>query len=275
MPASIESSESMESWNKKRARPSGFWGFRDVEFVERTPLTHDVDHYKFTYHYSSSDPSEPIPSLSVILLKTPLCLKRNHFTPIFNEDVGYIHLAIKNYGRSCSGALAKMKPGDKGIQISKCKPHFKQVVSFDKYKLVYLIGSGVGIAPLFQYMNSCLKDPNSTTKFKLIYSNHSENDIIFREELDELQRKYPDRVEIIHILKTISDEHEKDITKYVGSRLNVNILKHEMGTDAGNDDVKVFVCGSKPFVKMVSGLKMWYGGALRELGYKRSQVLIF
>ncbi|GMG55775.1 unnamed protein product [Ambrosiozyma monospora] len=267
----------IESRIEKRATtrpPSGIFAFRDVEFVERTPLTHNVDHYKFTYNYSS-DPSEPIPSLSVVLVKTPFCLKRNHFTPIFNEDVGYIHLAIKNYGRSVSGALAEMKPGDKGIQISRCKPHFKQDIPFNKYKKVYLIGAGVGVAPLFQYMNSCLRDPNSSTKIKLIYSNHSEKDIIFKEELDELQREYSDRLEIVHVLKKISDENQSEITKYVGSRLNTDILKHEMGKDAGNDDVKVFVCGPKSFVRMVSGKKMWHGGALRKLDYKRSQVLIF
>ncbi|GME84198.1 unnamed protein product [Ambrosiozyma monospora] len=250
--------------------PSGFSGFRDVDFVERTPLTHDVDHYKFTYHYSS-DPSEPIPSLSVVLVRTPYS-QRRWYTPIFNEDVGYVHLAIKNYERSCSGALAKMNPGDKGIQISNCKPHFTPALPFDKYKQVHLIGAGVGLSPLFQYMNSCLKDPNSTTKFKLIYSNHSEKDIIFKKDLEELQEKNPERVEIVHVLKTQTDGDKSKFVKYVGSRLDKEMLTNELAEGAGDDDVIALVCGPDSFVRMVAGRWWWYGGALRDIGYKKSQV---
>ncbi|GMG40695.1 unnamed protein product [Ambrosiozyma monospora] len=246
--------------------------YLDATFLERIALTHNVDHYKFAY--KSKNAPKTMPILSKAFLKTP-DNQKGEFTPIFNDDEGYIHFSIKNYGRTVSGALAQLQPGVEGIRISKPRKHFKEDVPLDKFKQVYLIGAGVGLAPLWGYMNACLKKSESPTKIKLIYANHSKDDIIFKKELDDLKIKYSDRLEVVHVLKTQVDGKEGEFTKYVGSRLNKEILKCELSTGAGDDDVKVFVCGPKKFVSMVSGSPWWYGGSLKDLGFKKDQVYMF
>ncbi|GME90454.1 unnamed protein product [Ambrosiozyma monospora] len=246
--------------------------YLDVNFIERTALTHNVDHYKFAF--KSNNTPKTIPILSKVHLKTP-DNQKGEYTPIFNDDEGYIHFMIKNYHRTASGALAQLQPGAEGIRITKPHKHFKEEVPLDKFKQVYLIGAGVGLAPLWGYMNACLEKPESPTKIKLIYANHSKDDIIFKKELDDLKTKYSDRLEVVHVLKTQVDGKESDFTKYVGSRLNNEMLKNELSTGAGDDDVKVFVCGPKKFVSMVCGSPWWYGGALKELGFKKGQLYMF
>ncbi|GME84197.1 unnamed protein product [Ambrosiozyma monospora] len=179
-----------KGWKFKGHEGDDMFGLFDVTFIERTPFTHNVDHYKFSYNNLDEAP-KTIPIMSRVLLRTPEGQKR-FFTPIFNEDEGYIHLAIKNYDRTVSGELAQLEPGAEGIMISKPTQHIKHEVPLKSFKLVYLIGAGVGIAPLLGYMTSCLKEVDSQTKIKLIYANHSLKDIVLKQELNELKEKYPD-----------------------------------------------------------------------------------
>ncbi|GMG25504.1 unnamed protein product [Ambrosiozyma monospora] len=176
----------------------------------------EVNLYRFTYNHSS-EPSEPIPSFSLVSVQIPNGYKI-WLCRVYVEDVCHVYLV--------------------------------------KLKQVYPIGAGVGIAPLFQYMDLYLIEPDSTTKFGLIFCSCTEKDIIFKEESEELQEKYPKRVEIFHVLKDQTDGDKSKFVKYVGSRFNTMVFVSELTECGGNDDVNAFVCGPTSFVAIVAG-RMW------------------
>lgn len=61
------------------------------------------------------------------------------------------------------------------------------------------IGGGSGITPLMSMIKSALQDePNSP--LTLLYANQNQEEIIFREELENLARQYKDRFHLVHVL---------------------------------------------------------------------------
>jgi nitrate reductase (NAD(P)H) len=53
-----------------------------------------------------------------------------------------------------------------------------------------MIAGGTGITPCYQVIKAVLKDPEDTTQLSLLYANQTEDDILLREELDELAAKH-------------------------------------------------------------------------------------
>merc|ERR1712003_76475 len=56
---------------------------------------------------------------------------------------------------------------------------------------VGLIAGGTGITPAYQIIKAVVKDKKDNTKVYLLYANKTEEDILLKDELDELARKYP------------------------------------------------------------------------------------
>ncbi|GME99347.1 unnamed protein product [Ambrosiozyma monospora] len=259
------------SMQNKTAFKFPSYKFAKLNLVEKTHLTHNVDHY--TFALASGSPLTQIPVTAPVLLKMPTGETRP-FTPIYNSDKTHLHFAIKNYNRSASGALSKVPVGSTDVSIAGPLPHIDLQNTEDKFKQVYLIGAGAGITPLWSFLNSSLSKSGSQTKLKLIYSNHSKDDIIFKNEIDELKKKYPDRFDVVHVLNK-GDQ----AANYTG-RLNSEILKKEI--DNVSPDAKVLVCGPPQFISMVAGMKKGppfaqgkFGGALKEIGFTKDQVVKF
>jgi cytochrome-b5 reductase len=53
---------------------------------------------------------------------------------------------------------------------------------------------------MLQIIRAALKNPNDRTKLNLIYANVNEDDILLREELDELVVKHGDRFHVYYVL---------------------------------------------------------------------------
>jgi len=95
-------------------------------------------------------------------------------------------------GGKVSGYLIDhLKPGD---QVKVIKPMGKFTTDYDpknKRHLVF-IGGGSGITPLYSILKSALnQEPES--KVTLIYSNRDDENVIFKEELQQLAVKHNDR----------------------------------------------------------------------------------
>jgi ferredoxin-NADP reductase len=76
------------------------------------------------------------------------------------------------------------------------------------------ICAGSGIVPSYSIIKHDLR-MNAELKHTLVYSNKRREDVIFYEQLDELQKEFSDRLRIIHTLTRETDE----------SLFNANVLK--------------------------------------------------
>lgn len=54
--------------------------------------------------------------------------------------------------------------------------------------------------PLYQILTHALSDKSNKTKFRLLFSNVTEADILLREDFDALRKKYPNNLEVVYIL---------------------------------------------------------------------------
>lgn len=157
-----------------------------------------------------------------------------------------------------SSYLHSLKVGD---QVEVKGPMRKLKYSPNAKKTITMIAGGTGITPMYQVLQEITHNPTDTTEVHLLYANHTEKDIILRDELLCMARACP------NIKVTFVTGH---ITK--------DMIAAAAKPSA---DTWVFVCGPPGFMTAVSGPKTVdykqgpVCGYLQELGYNEDMVFKF
>ena len=84
-------------------------------------------------------------------------------------------------------------------------------MSHSKFIKPFIVRQKIFSTPLYQVVGHALADKNNTTKFKLLFSNVTEKDILLREELDALKKKYPNNFDVVYLLDKPSGNWTGDI----------------------------------------------------------------
>jgi ring-1,2-phenylacetyl-CoA epoxidase subunit PaaE len=112
----------------------------------------------------------------------------------------YLSITIKEVsGGHVSPLLIKqIHPGDK-IEILPPEGRFTAHFGPENKRNIFLIGAGSGITPLISIARAVLeKEPRSSVI--LLYGSRSVDKIIFKEQLDELERRYTGQLYVYHTL---------------------------------------------------------------------------
>jgi cytochrome-b5 reductase len=99
-----------------------------------------------------------------------------------------------------------------------------------------MIAGGTGITPMLQIIRAVLKNPDDKTKISLIYANVSVEDILLKQELDELVTIYPGRFKVYYVL----NNSPPGWTGGVGFVSKAHIEEH---MPKSSDDIKILLCG--------------------------------
>ncbi|KAL2845650.1 hypothetical protein BJY01DRAFT_263567 [Aspergillus pseudoustus] len=174
------------------------------------------------------------------------------YTPISNmKDVGHIKLLIKTYPNGAmTQHLAGMKPGE---TIEMRGPKGAMTYSNKYAKTIGMIAGGTGITPMYQVIRAICEDETDSTRVSLLYANNTQEDILMREELENLAKKFPQKLEVRHVLSRAGDDW-KGYRGFVSGEI---IGKHIGGP---GDTNKVFLCGPPPMInamKKVLGDMGW------------------
>jgi ferredoxin-NADP reductase len=110
----------------------------------------------------------------------------------------------------------------------------------DDPRPLLLVGGGSGVVPLMAMIRH-REAAGGTAPTRLLYSSRTLEDVIYREELDELAARM-DGFEVFH---TLTRSHPDGWTGY-GRRIDAEILRDVAWPAAGAP--QVFVCGSTRFV---------------------------
>ena len=216
---------------------------RDTHSVELSPAKGEV----FLY--------APGQFAFVTFLSELLPVERHHWTissaPTRAESCT---LTIK-----CSGdftaLLGRLRAGDRA-SIDGPYGRFTHLAGArDSGRNLIMIAGGIGITPMFSMLRYMV-DTGDDRKVTLVWSNRTEDDILCREELEEIQRKLPNFT--AHHVLTRSKNSQAG-----GGRLNGAKLEELLsGCDR---EAAVFVCGPPAMMQDVCD-------SLKELGFNAASI---
>jgi cytochrome-b5 reductase len=254
--------------------------FVDFKLKRVEPYNHNTS--KFIFELPKNEASLlPVASCVVVKSSDPNALTDGKGKPIIRAYTpvspsytkGELTFLIKRYnGGNVSKHIHSLSPGD---HLAIKGPISKWPYKMNEFDEVILIGGGSGITPLYQVLDHALADRANKTKFKLLYANVTENDILIREELDALKKKHPNNFDVVHVLSN----PEKNWTGPQGY-ISADIIKTYVGPASLAEKIKIFVCGPPGQVAAIAGNKAGMkqgdlGGILKELGYTEDQVYKF
>lgn len=122
-------------------------------------------------------------------------------------------------------------------------------------KNIGMIAGGTGITPMLQIIRGILKNPRDKTKLWLIFANQTENDILLRKELEQIDSSR------LHLWYTLDKPPAG--WKYSEGFINTEMCRTHL--PPAGDDTMIFVCGPPPMIKYACE------PAFKELGIKSDQ----
>ena len=166
---------------------------------------------------------------------------RKHFTisssPTERE---FIEFTKKLTGHRFSNALDVLKAGDR-VKIAGPYGNFTFQGEFEK---IGMLSGGIGITPLRSMCRYCT-DRRLGTKITLLYGNHTEEDIVFRKELEEMQEQNKN----LKVVFTVSEASES-WTGYTG-RINAEMIVKEI---PDYKERTFYICGPPAMVEAMENL---------------------
>lgn len=142
---------------------------------------------------------------------------------------------IKRYPNGpMSEHIHNMAPGQR-LDIKGPIP--KYPMTPNKHNHIAMIAGGTGITPMYQVMRNIFKNPEDKTQVTLLFGNLTEDDILLKKELAELENTYPRRFRTVYTLNTPPEGSPREkgvITK--------EILKAAL-PEPKEENIKIFVCG--------------------------------
>ncbi|KAJ6826672.1 NADH--cytochrome b5 reductase 1 isoform X2 [Iris pallida] len=235
--------------------------FKDFKLVEKKQLSHNVAKFKFALPTPTSVLGLPIgqhmscrgkDSVGEEVIKP--------YTPTtLDSDLGYFELVIKMYPQGrMSHHFREMCVGDY-LSVKGPKGRFKyqpgQIRAFG------MLAGGSGITPMFQVARAILENPRDNTQFHLIYANVTYEDILLKEELDDLVCKYPSRFQVYYVLNQPPEVWDGGVG-FVSKEM---IQTH---CPAPASDIQILRCGPPPMNKAMAA-------HLEELGYTKEMQFQF
>lgn len=109
---------------------------------------------------------------------------------------------------------------------------------------IFLFAAGSGISPLFGILKSILKN-NAKDHVHLFYSNHSLADAIFYEQLEELEKRFPDHLSVDHFFSDAKRLEKARLSRMLIEQLVPERLSFE------KEDALFFTCGPYGYMQMI------------------------
>jgi predicted ferric reductase len=122
-------------------------------------------------------------------------------------EPGFVSSTIKESG-DFTATIGKTKPGDTALVLAPFG-RFSYLLHPGERDFVFIAG-GIGITPLMSMLRH-MRDTEADVDVLLLYGNSRKDDIVFREELAQIERGVLPRLKVVHVLSEAGDEwpHEK------------------------------------------------------------------
>lgn len=236
-----------------------------LKLIEREEISHDTRRFRFGLPSSKHVLGLPTGQHIYLSCRINGQLVVRPYTPTSSdEDEGYVDLVIKVYfknvhpkfpdGGKMSQYLNDMKIGDSidvrgpsGNLVYNGKGEFairkdkKSEPKVKKYKKVSMIAGGTGITPMLQLIRQVFRDADDSTQLALLFANQTEDDILLRKELEDVQNEKPNQFKVWYTVDRPSDGWEYS-TGFISSEMI------EGNLFSPSDDHLVVMCGPPPMI---------------------------
>ncbi|KAJ5486718.1 hypothetical protein N7530_001018 [Penicillium desertorum] len=169
--------------------------FQNFVLKEKNEISHNVAIYRFALPRSTDILGLPIGqhiSLAATIEGQPKEVVRS-YTPISSDnEAGYFDLLVKAYPQgNISKYLTKLKIGD---NMKVRGPKGAMVYTPNMCRHIGMISGGTGITPMLQVIKAIIRNRprnggNDTTKVDLIFANVNPEDILLKDQLEELEKE--------------------------------------------------------------------------------------
>lgn len=236
-----------------------------LKLIDREEVSHDTRRFRFALPSMDHILGLPVGQHIYLSARIDGSLVIRPYTPVSSDDdKGYMDLVIKVYfkdvnpkfpaGGKMSQYLNNMEIGDyidvrgpSGLLVYDGCGQFK--IRADKKskpktvtaKRVGMIAGGTGITPMLQLARHVLKDENDKTELALLFANQTEDDILLRPELEDIQQTYGDRFKLWFTL----DRPPAD-WKYSSGFVNDTMIKEHLPPPG--EGTLILMCGPPPMI---------------------------
>ena len=159
----------------------------------------------------------------------------------------YLQITVKRIdgGRISPLLVDSVKPGDV-LHASQPQGRFFKPHADPQHYLLFAAGSG--ITPIYSILKHVLTGSLSH-QVTLIYGSRTVEDIIFRAELEDLQRREPQRLRVVHVLS-----RENGDWSGTKGRITADLLHRSLGAwaPAGHLPEIAYMCGPVSFMDGVA-----------------------
>lgn len=215
------------------------------EIIEETPDTKTISFWQPIHQAVSYKAGQFITVIVEINGKK----ERRSYSMSSSPREGNLAITIKrvNNGLVSNYLCDVIKVGD-AIEVMEPMGHFVAEPRAEKERNIVLFGGGSGITPLMSIIKTILP-AESKTKVFLVYGSRSEEDIIFKKQLDQLEMKFQGRFKVIHVLT-------KPTYTWTGYKTRINqasaviFLKQDIGIHI--PDSEYYLCGPEGMMEQVS-----------------------
>lgn len=172
-------------------------------------------------------------------------VKRSYSMTSAPETDSRLSITIKRLGRTSNYLLDTVKVGDQLQVLPPEGSFFQKPAKKPTHYLFFAAGSG--ITPFLSMTKSLLKTrPDS--QISLVYANVNEKSIIFKDELERLEKEHPKRFSVIHVLET--PENNWAGRKEMLAADTVGEILDELLKSSPNR-AEYYVCGPVGYINLV------------------------
>ncbi len=179
-------------------------------------------------------------------------VKRSYsMTSAPEEADSRLAITIKRLGPVSNLLLDTVKEGDSLTVLPPEGFFFPKPAKKPTHYLFFAAGSG--ITPFLSMTKSLLRTrPDS--HISLIYANVNEKSIIFKNELEQIEREYPKQLSVIHVLE-IPEENWAGRRGMLAAETLDELIDEHLNDSFQNEEY--YVCGPVGYINLVESTLLW------------------
>lgn len=165
------------------------------------------------------------------------------------------------------------------IEVMPPEGRFFTKLDAENRKSYYLFGAGSGITPLMSILKTVLEVEPQSSVF-LLYGSRNEENIIFKAELDALEKKYAGQLVISHTISQPTVEQsggfggffKKNTMSWKGltGRIDAKKVKQFLAEQKGTyQDAEYFSCGPNEMMDVIEGVLVDKGISKKHIHLER------